>query len=534
MHANIKPVLLIIRDGWGINPDPKQAPFNAVQLAATPIADRLSRECPRTELNASGRDVGLPDGIMGNSEVGHQNIGAGRIVDQELLRIDKAFETGAIHDNATLRAAFNHIKQTNGRLHLLGLASDAGVHATLNHLFGLLGIAKAENVAEVFIHAFTDGRDTSPYSGLEYVRRIEAHCRKIGLGRIATVCGRFWSMDRDFRWERVQRAYTCLTGLELAATATNAEAAIQHYYANPLDDSRQGDEFVLPTTIVDTKGTPIGTLRHGDAAICYNFRGDRPRQMTRALTEEEFKGFQRPFKLDLFYATMTEYQKGLCPHILFPKPPKMANILGAYLAEKGVAQFRCAETEKYPHVTFFFNDYREDPFAGEKRMLISSPKDVPTYDMKPEMSASAVSKATCDAMLSGKYGLGVVNFANPDMVGHTGSLKAAIRACAFVDSCVGNLLKAADQKGVQAVITSDHGNAEQMRDPLLKKPHTAHTLNRIELVVYGRGCADLRLRPEGRLADIAPTVLELMKLPIPKEMTGRSLIISSPIPDFRV
>ena len=526
MHTNFHPVLLIIRDGWGLNPNPQQDPFNAIKQASTPVADRLSREWPRTELETGGRAVGLPEGVMGNSEVGHQNIGAGRIVDQEIVRIDKCLESGNFGKNATLQAAFRHIQKTQGRLHLLGLVSDAGVHATLNHLFGLLQTAQDAGVTEVFIHAFTDGRDTPPKSGLGYVRQIEAHCRKLGLGRIATVCGRFWSMDRDLRWDRVQSAYNCLTGLSVKTTAPSAVAAIEHYYAHPIDASRQGDEFVLPTAIVDTEGTPIGTLRDGDAAICYNFRGDRPRELTRALTEEPFEGFPRPQKLDLFYATMTEYQQGLCPHVLFPKPPKMADTLGAYIAEKGIAQFRCAETEKYPHVTFFFNDYRETPFTGEDRALIPSPKDVPTYDLKPEMSATAVSSATRDALLSGKYGLVVVNFANPDMVGHTGSLEATTRACSVVDKCVGELLEAVDQQGFRAVITADHGNAEQMRDPILKTPHTAHTLNRVELVIYGNDCANLQLRSNGCLADIAPTLLKLMGLPLPQAMKGSSLIVS--------
>jgi 2,3-bisphosphoglycerate-independent phosphoglycerate mutase len=520
-----KTVTLIIRDGWGENHDASLAPFNAIQLARTPVADALTRDWPRTELMACGLDVGLPAGVMGNSEVGHQNIGAGRIVDQELVRIDKGFSLGTVRDNPVLQAAFAR-EQKGGALHLMGLVSDAGVHAMLEHVYGLLRIAKECGVRRVFIHAFTDGRDTPPKSGLGYVAALEAQCAAIGVGTVVSVCGRFWSMDRDNRWDRVQAAYDCLTGRAVARTAPSAAAAIEGYYAEPLDSSRTGDEFIVPTAIVDEHGKIVGRISNGDSVVFFNFRGDRPRELTRAFTAEGFAEFERGSQLDLYYATMTEYQKGLCPNVIFRKPPRMDDILGGYVAAQGIAQFRCAETEKFPHVTFFFNDYREEPFPGEDRVLIPSPQEVSTYDQKPEMSAPGIRDATLAAIRSGKYGLIVVNFANADMVGHTGSLDAAIAACETVDACVGDLLKAIDETGGIAVVTADHGNSDQMFVPETGSPHTAHTLNPVELVVYGAGCQQLTLQPGGRLGDIAPTVLRLMGLPQPAAMTGDCLIVA--------
>lgn len=519
-----RPVVLIIRDGWGENHNSAHDAFNAVKVAQTPVADALTDGWPRTELAAHGPDVGLPPGVMGNSEVGHQNIGAGRIVDQEIRRIDRAFEEGYVKDNPVLKKVVAHLQQTKGRLHLFGLVSDAGVHAMLEHLYGLLRYAKNNAVDRVYLHAFTDGRDTPPFSGMGYIQQAEKQMRSIGLGQVASVSGRFWAMDRDNRWERVQKAYDCLTGRKIERTAPNAEAAIQAYYDQPLDDSRKGDEFVVPTAIVDKKGQPLATVQSGDAVVFFNFRGDRPRELTRAFTQPGFEGFDRgPLIQDLFYATMTEYQEGLCPQVIFPKPPKMPHILGSFVSDLGIPQFRCAETEKFPHVTFFFNDYREEPFLDEDRVLIPSPKEVATYDQKPEMSALGVMEATKKAILSQKYGLVVVNFANADMVGHTGSLEAAVKACATVDSCVGELLEAVDQVQGKAVVTADHGNSDQMKMED-GSAHTAHTLNPVEMVIYGEGCAGLKLKAGGRLADIAPTILELMGLPKPRAMTGESLI----------
>ena len=527
-----KPVVLVIRDGWGSNHNPAHDACNAVKLANAPVARRLTAEWPRTEIMAGGLDVGLPTGVMGNSEVGHQNIGAGRIVDQELVRIDKGFETGSIASSPVLQAAFDREKE-GGALHLMGLVSDAGVHSMLEHLYGLLRLAKAAGLKRVFVHAFMDGRDSPPTSGLGFVKQAEGQCIEIGLGKIASVAGRYWAMDRDKRWDRVQTAYDTLTGRKIARTAQSAAAAVQAYYDKPVQPSMSGDEFVLPTQVVGADGQPVGTIKNGDAVIFFNFRGDRPRELTRAFIDDVFKGFDRGPKLDLYYATMTNYEEGLCPNVLFGKPPKMPDILGSYVASKGIPQFRCAETEKFPHVTFFFNDYREEPFPGEERAIIPSPKTLPdgsplaTYDQFPQMSAFGVRDAAKAAILSKKFGLIVVNFANPDMVGHTGSLPAAITACETVDGCLGELLTALDQVGGAALITADHGNAEQMWDFEANSPHTRHTLNPVEVVLYGNGlqAAKLRQQPTGRLADLAPTLLRLMGLPQPAAMTGQSLLV---------
>ncbi len=519
-----KPVVLIIRDGWGENHDGSLDFCNAVKIAQTPISDGLTANWPRTELHACGLDVGLPVGIMGNSEVGHQNIGAGRIVDQEIVRINKAFELDQVKDNGTFNRVVEQVKLRGGKLHLMGLVSDAGVHAMLEHLYGLLREAKKAEVPEVFIHAFSDGRDTGPTTGLGYIKDLEAECKKIGMGKVASVAGRFWSMDRDLRWERVQQAYDCLTGRKVERQAGSAEEAIQAYYDKPLDDNRKGDEFIVPTAITGDDGQPLATIENGDSVIFFNFRGDRPRELTRAFIEDDFDGFDRGKKLDIFFATMSEYQKGLCDNVLFMKPPKMKDILGTYVADQGIAQFRCAETEKFPHVTFFFNDYREEPVEGEDRELIPSPKEVSTYDQKPEMSAYGIKDATVKAIDSCKYGLVVVNFANADMVGHTGVQEAAIKACEVVDSCVGEILEAVDRQQGHAIITADHGNSDQMLVPDTKSPHTSHTLNPVEMVVYGEGCQNLTLKQGGRLGDIAPTILKLMNLPQPEAMTGECLI----------
>lgn len=520
----VRPVVLVIRDGWGENHDSSLDKYNAVKLANTPVSDALSANWPRTELMACGLDVGLPEGVMGNSEVGHQNIGAGRIVDQEIVRIDKAIRTGSVNDNPIMQGAFTRVQQNGGALHLMGLVSDAGVHAMLEHLYGLIRLAKMAGLQKVFVHAFTDGRDTPPKSGMGYIKELEQQCAEIGLGQIASISGRFWAMDRDLRWERVQLAYDCLTGRKIERTATSAEAAIQAYYDQPLDTSRVGDEFIVPTAIVDADNRPVGLVKDGDSVIFFNFRGDRPRELTRAFIDKTFDGFDRGSLLDLYYATMTNYQTGLCDKVIFQKPAKMKDILGTYVAAHGIAQFRTAETEKFPHVTFFFNDYREEPLPGEDRVLIPSPKEVATYDQKPEMSAFGIRDAACQAIRSGKYGLVVINFANADMVGHTGSQSAAIAACEAVDSCLKDVLEAADATGAAVVVTADHGNSDQMFVPETGSAHTAHTLNPVELVVYGKGCDQLKLAQGDRLADIAPTLLQLMGLPQPEAMTGTALI----------
>ncbi len=517
----MSPVVLIIRDGWGTNPHPEQHAYNAIELADIPFSHNLSATCPRVMLKTSGLDVGLPAGVMGNSEVGHQNIGAGRIVDQEIVRIDKALASGELKDSAVLNHAFTRA-QSGGALHLMGIASEIGVHGLLRHLYGLIELAKSRGVTEIFVHCFMDGRDSPPNSGVGYLQELQTRLSEIGVGCIASVCGRYFAMDRDKRWDRVEGAYRALIG-KAPATATDPIAAVQSYYEHPVDDSRKGDEFVPPTMIVDDSGTPIGPIQDGDAVIFYNYRGDRPREITRAFIDDDFSGFDRGAKLDLFYATMTEYEKGLCPNVIFPKPPPMPHILGEVVSHAGLNQFRCAETEKYAHVTFFFNDYREEPFPGEDRFMAPSPKEVPTYDQKPQMAASEVAAAAVKAILSGKYALVIMNFANGDMVGHTGSLPAAIAAVEAVDKGLQAVLKAVEAVRGVAFITADHGNCEQMFDPTINGPHTSHTLYTVEGLLYGS--QSLKLRSDGRLADIAPTLLDLMGLPKPSEMTGESLVV---------
>jgi 2,3-bisphosphoglycerate-independent phosphoglycerate mutase len=528
MSTPRQPVLLVIRDGWGKNPDPKQNDTNAVFLAKKPCDDQLHATYPHTLLKTSGLDVGLPDGVMGNSEVGHENIGAGRIVDQELVRLNKLFSEGKLAANSVWRAIVARLTANpRARLHLMGIVSDAGVHGMLDHLYGLLRQAKTDGLSadRVFVHAFTDGRDTPPTSGLGYIRQVEEQCRAIGVGRVASVCGRFWAMDRDNRWERVRQAYDMLTGRASVAKAPSAAAAVQHYYDAPLSETQKGDEFVAATSVVDASGRPLATIANGDAVLFYNYRGDRPRELTKAFVLDDFKGFDRGPKLDLYYATMTEYETGLPVNVISPKPEPLKNILGKVVSDAGIAQFRCAETEKNPHVTFFFNNYRKDPFPGEERACPPSPK-VPTYDLQPEMSAVDVTRLAKDAILSGKYGLIVVNFANPDMVGHTGSLPAAIKAVEATDRGVGDLLAALEKVDGRAVIIADHGNCEQMWDFEHNSPHTSHTLNLVEAFVVGRdfSAGKTKLRSGGRLADVAPTVLALMNLPKPAEMTGQSLL----------
>ena len=529
MSKTQKPVVLIIRDGWGRNPNPDQHAFNAVELANCPTDAMLHAKYPHALVRASGLDVGLPDGIMGNSEVGHENIGAGRIVDQELVRINKLFTEKRLATNTVWRDAITRVKTRSSKLHLMGIVSDAGVHGMLEHLYGLLAQAKADGVApeKVFIHAFTDGRDTPPNSGINFVKQVEAKCAALGIGRIATVCGRFWAMDRDNRWERVSKAYNLLTGKSAVATADDAVTAVRRYYNSPLSETQKGDEFISPTAILGPDDKPLATIADGDAVIFYNYRGDRPREITKAFVLPEFTAFDRGPKLDLYFATMAEYETGLPVHVILPKPEKLKNILGDVVSKANLAQFRCAETEKNPHVTFFFNNYRKDPFPGEERACPPSPK-VPTYDLQPEMSAAEVTRITKDAILTGKYALIIVNYANPDMVGHTGSLPAAIKAVEATDRGVGELLDAIARKDGSALVCADHGNCEQMWDPAINAPHTAHTLNLVEVFVVGKNYAagKTKMRAGGRLADIAPTLLMLMGLPKPDEMTGASLVIS--------
>jgi len=531
------PCVLIVRDGWGHSPHRDRDATNAVARAAKPVDDRLARDSPRTLIRTSGEDVGLPVGpegpVMGNSEVGHQNIGAGRIVDQELMRITNAIRRGELATHPVLLGAVGHIRRTGGDLHYLGLVSDGQVHSDLAHLLALVDFAKGAGVRRLFVHAITDGRDTAPRSSPGYLQTLESHLAAAGLGTIATVVGRFYAMDRDHRWERVEAAYEALTR-PTGRTAPTALAAVESYYAAPSDTSRGGDEFVLPTQVgADAAAVAAGRIKPGDAVLFFNFRGDRPREITKAfvLGDAAWKavekgGFDRGARLgDLYFATLAEYETGLPVEVVFRRPPKMRHILGEWLSVHGVRQFRCAETEKFPHVTFFFNDYREEPFAGESRTIVPSPTDVATYDLKPEMSAAGVrdavlarlAAADCEPVI-------IVNFANGDMVGHTGSLAAATKAVEVVDACVGAILDAALARGGSAIVTADHGNAEEMWDARANCPHTAHTNYTVPCSVVGAAFKGRKLRADGRLGDLAPTLLEMIGLSQPPEMTGKSLL----------
>jgi 2,3-bisphosphoglycerate-independent phosphoglycerate mutase len=513
-----RPFVLVIRDGWGYNPDHKQDKFNAIKLASTPVDVMLMREYPNCTIHSSGEDVGLPSGTMGNSEVGHQNIGAGRIAYQESVRLTLAIRDGSFFKNEQFINALNFAKKYNGKIHVMGLASDIGVHSLLGHLYGLIEFAKRNNFESIYIHVFTDGRDSPPNSGAGYISDIEKKCAEIGMGKIASVMGRFYAMDRDSRWERVQRAFECLR-LGKGHRAASAAEAVANSYAKNVTD-----EFIEPANIVDADQEPIATIDDGDAVIFFNFRGDRTREITRAFVEDEFKGFERKTKPDVYFVCMTEYDATIPAPVAFPKAPKMKNIAAAYFSELGLKQFRCAETEKYAHVTFFFNDYTEEPFPGEDRQIVPSPR-VRTYDLKPEMSAHEVAAVVLERLDLKKYDVVVVNFANPDMVGHTGVVDAAIKAAQVVDECVGKVLDKVKELGGAALITADHGNFEQMYDTQNNLPHTAHTVGDVPLIVFDEKNKNRKLRSGGRLADVMPTLLEMMELPKPPEMTGESLLM---------
>ncbi|KAA5546190.1 2,3-bisphosphoglycerate-independent phosphoglycerate mutase [Roseiconus nitratireducens] len=527
-----KPVVLIVRDGWGHNPYPEWDKANAIVLAETPVADKLMKTYPNVLIKTSGEDVGLPHGVMGNSEVGHQNIGAGRIVDQEVMRITRSIREGEFFKNKVLLGALEHVRRTGGKLHVLGLMSDGRVHSDLDHALAVVDLYKQADLPAdgLVIHAITDGRDTSPTGGLGYVKKIQQKLDAEGVGRIATVVGRFYAMDRDLRWDRVKSAYDALTrGAE--RTAKSPAEAIEEYYEHPTEPSRSGDEFIEATSILDADGK-ASTVADGDAVVFINYRGDRTRELTKAFvfddqawSEIDGGGFDRGKKIDdLYFATMTGYETGLPVKVIFEKPPKMPNILGQYISDQGLTQFRCAETEKYPHVTFFFNDYRDDPFPGQYQEMAQSPRDVSTYDQKPEMSAAEVTGYVLKEIESGRSDVLIVNFANGDMVGHTGVLDAAIKAVETVDHCVGQIVDATLAAGGSLVITADHGNCEQMTNPETGGPHTAHTTYDVPLIVVEPGLEGHELRKGGRLADIAPTLLALLGLEKPSEMTGESLV----------
>ncbi len=549
-----KPAVVIVRDGWGRNPNPEHDAFNAVKLAKTPRCDELLKTYPWTLIHTSGEDVGLPEGTMGNSEVGHQNIGAGRIVDQESVRVTKSIRSGEFFENDTLVKAVNRAKENGKYVHLIGIASDAGVHGLMTHLYACLELCSKHGQDRVALHLLTDGRDTGPFTGLGYVKQIEAKCNEIGVGKVASICGRYYAMDRDNRWERVEKAYACLTGirareLELGFASSAAEA-IQRYYDNPTNDSQKGDEFIFPTMVGPSLDEALGRrISDGDAVIFYNYRGDRPREITRAfvLPDDEWanvpaspdtgnRGFNRTKKLDVTYVTLTAYEQALNEYVevAYPKPPKMTDIAGQYISSAGLTQFRCAETEKFPHVTFFFNDYRDEPFEGESRQMAQSPK-VATYDLQPEMSAYEICDIVCNRINGDECDdIFIVNFANGDMVGHTGSLEAATRAIETVDACVGRIVDAVTARGGVLIVTADHGNAEQMWSPENNSTHTAHTLYDVECILVGEelnalasGSTDAssdKLDRDGRLADILPTLLEMIGMDQPKAMTGKSLL----------
>ena len=505
-----KLTMLMILDGFGEN---EKEDSNAVKLANTPNIDKLMKTCPTTDIHTSGLDVGLPEGQMGNSEVGHTNIGAGRIVYQELTRITKSIEEGDFFSIPEFVGAIENCKKYHSKLHLMGLLSDGGVHSHIRHLFALLELAKRKDFEEVYVHCFMDGRDTPPTSGESYLAELEEKMKEKGVGKIATITGRFYAMDRDKRWQRVEKAYNALVKGEGERKASST-LAIEGSYQKEIFD-----EFVEPTVITNGEA-PVATIGEHDSVIFFNFRPDRAREITRSLVDTDFHEF--PTKpLDLYYVCMTSYDETMPNvHIAFKKE-ELKNTFGEYIAKKGLTQLRIAETEKYAHVTFFFNGGEEKQYPGEDRILVPSPK-VETYDLKPEMSAPEVTQKVVEAINSKKYDCIILNYANPDMVGHTGNLEAAIKAIETIDTCVGKVVEAVNRQNGVLLITADHGNAEQMIDYKTGEPHTAHTTNPVPFILVGRENAKLK---EGRLADLAPTMLSIMGLEKPEEMTGESLIL---------
>jgi 2,3-bisphosphoglycerate-independent phosphoglycerate mutase len=511
-----KPLLLVILDGFGLRAE-REA--NAIAIAGTPHLDALMREFPWTALKTSGLSVGLPEGQMGNSEVGHTNLGAGRIVYQDLVRINRAVEDGSFFQNPVLLEAMRRARSASGTVHFMGLFSDGGVHSHVEHLHALLELARREGVPRAFVHAFLDGRDTPPKSGLGYVRDFEKRLAEKGYGKIATVMGRYYAMDRDKRWDRVALAYGAMVRGDGYRSAGGA-AAVEEAYARG-----ETDEFVKPTVVVDAGGEPRARVRDGDAIVFFNFRADRAREITRAFTQEGFHDFDASPRPRLaYYACMTEYDKTFGLPVAYT-PEQPTEIFPEIVSKAGVAQLRCAETEKYAHVTFFFNGGREVQLPGEDRILVPSPRDVKTYDEKPEMSAREVTDKLVEAIASRKYGFILVNFANPDMVGHTGILDAAVKAVKVVDECVGRLWTAARAAGMSMLVTADHGNCEMMVDPETGQPHTAHTLGPVPFVLAAPDFEGAKLRAEGVLADVAPTALQVMGLPQPKAMKGLGLVV---------
>lgn len=507
-----KPTVLMILDGYGLN-DKVQG--NAVAEGKTPVMDKLMAECPFVKGYASGMAVGLPDGQMGNSEVGHLNMGAGRIVYQELTRITKEIQDGDFFKNEALLTAVRNAKEKGTALHMFGLLSDGGVHSHNTHVYGLLELAKREGLEKVYVHCFLDGRDTPPASGKSYVQQLIDEMKKIGVGEVATVMGRYYAMDRDNRWDRVELAYNAMVEGKGEKAADGVSAVQQSY------DNGKNDEFVMPT-VVEKDGSPVATIKDNDSVIFFNFRPDRAREITRAFCMNEFDGFKREKRLELTYLCFTEYDETIPNKIVAFHKVAITNTFGEFLAANGKTQARIAETEKYAHVTFFFNGGVEEPNTGEERILVKSPK-VATYDLKPEMSAYEVCDKLVEAVKSDKYDVIIINFANPDMVGHTGIENAAIQAIEAIDSCVGRVVDALKEVDGQMFICADHGNAEQLVDYQTGDPFTAHTTNPVPFILVNYDPA-YTLKEDGCLADIAPTMIEMMGLKQPEEMTGKSLL----------
>jgi 2,3-bisphosphoglycerate-independent phosphoglycerate mutase len=507
-------VVLTILDGWGYRAEREN---NAIALARKPTWDRIIREFPNTLIHTSGPHVGLPEGQMGNSEVGHLNIGAGRIIYMDITRIDLAIQSGELFRHELLLRAIERGRAR--QLHLLGLVSDGGVHSQLHHLFALLEMAKKNQVERVFVHAFMDGRDTPPNSGVDFLAALQQKISELGVGQIASISGRYYAMDRDNRWERMEKAYRALVRGEAEFKHTDPLQAVRDSYARDVTD-----EFILPIVITDAQGTPRTTIRDSDAVIFFNFRADRARQMTRALTEPGFDKIADPARpKDLLYVSMTRYDRTFTwvPYAFGPQT--LENILANILAQHGLKNLRVAETEKYAHVTYFFNGGIEKPFDLEERILVPSPK-VPTYDLKPEMSAEGITDTIVNAVAKGDFSVIVSNFANADMVGHSGKLEPTVKAVEAVDACLGRIYAALREKGGTWLISADHGNAETMVDPETGQPHTFHTTNPVPFVVVSND-AQLRLRADGSLRDIAPTLLALLGLPRPAEMSGDDLCL---------
>ena len=508
-----KPTVLMILDGYGLN---DRVEGNAIKQANTPVMDKLMAEYPYVKGLASGMAVGLPEGQMGNSEVGHLNMGAGRIVYQELTRITKEIQDGDFFKNEALLHAVKNAKENGSALHLFGLLSDGGVHSHITHLFGLLELAKKEGLEKVYVHCFLDGRDTPPQSGKGYVQELTDKLAELGVGKIATVMGRYYAMDRDNRWDRVERAYNAITK-GLGVSAESGVAAVQNSYNNG-----KNDEFVEPAVVMEN-GKPVATVQDGDSVIFFNFRPDRAREITRAFCCDDFDGFAREKRIQTTYVCFTDYDETIPNKEVAFHKVAITNTFGEFLAAHGLKQARIAETEKYAHVTFFFNGGVEEPNEGENRILVKSPK-VATYDLKPEMSAPEVCEKLVGAIKSQKYDVIIINFANPDMVGHTGVQKAAIQAIEVVDGCVGKAVDAIKEVNGQLFICADHGNAEQLIDYETGAPFTAHTTNPVPFILVNAD-PSYTLREGGCLADIAPTLIELMGMEQPKEMTGKSLLI---------